>query len=73
MVQAWSLVLAVVAEFAKAAAAECRYGQLKWLAHYRDDPAVSVARRIYLEFYSDAATQFVGRCSVPQCPLEEIQ
>jgi hypothetical protein len=48
------LVLAVVAEFAKAVAAGRRYEQLKWLALARDDPAASTARRIYLEFYSDA-------------------
>jgi hypothetical protein len=69
MAQAWSLVRAVAAEFAKAVAAERRYERLKWLALGRDDPAVSVARRIYIEFYSD--TQSVDRCGVPQRPPAE--
>jgi glutathione S-transferase len=51
--QAWSLVLAVVAELAKAVAAERRYEQLRCRAFDMDDPAANTARRIYTEFYAE--------------------
>ena len=48
-----AFVLAIATEFRRAAAATHRYERLKRIATARDDPAVSTARRIYMEFYSD--------------------
>jgi hypothetical protein len=47
------LVLAVVEEFSRATAAAHRYEQLKQTAWAHDDRAADVARRIFMEFYSD--------------------
>jgi hypothetical protein len=48
-----AFVLAIATEFRRAAAATHRYERLQCMARARDDPAVSTARRIYMEFYSD--------------------
>jgi hypothetical protein len=48
-----AFVLAIATEFRRAAAATHRYERLQRMAHAGDDPAVSTARRIYIEFYSD--------------------
>ena len=46
-------VLAVAGEFSRATAAAHRYDQLKRTAWAYDDRAADVARRIFMEFYSD--------------------
>jgi hypothetical protein len=46
-------VLAVADEFSRATAAAHRYEQLKRTAWAYDDRAADVARRIFMEFYSD--------------------
>jgi hypothetical protein len=46
-------VLAVAGEFSRATAAAHRYEQLKRTAWAYDDRAADVARRIFMEFYSD--------------------
>ena len=46
-------VLAVAEEFSRATAAAHRYEQLKRTAWAYDDRAADVARRIFMEFYSD--------------------
>ena len=48
-----AFVLAIATEFRRAAAATHRYERLQSMARAGDDPAVSTARRIYIEFYSD--------------------
>jgi hypothetical protein len=48
-----AFVLAIATEFRRAAAATHRYERLQRMARAGDDPAVSTARRIYIEFYSD--------------------
>jgi hypothetical protein len=47
-----AVVLAVVAEFRRAAAATERYEQLRHTAHACNGPDASPARRVYLEFYT---------------------
>jgi len=44
--------VALAGEYRRATAAAYRYEQLKRRPRARDDPETSVARRIYLEFYS---------------------
>ena len=46
-------VLAIAGEFGRATAAAHRYEQLKRTAWAYDDRAADVARRIFMEFYSD--------------------
>ena len=46
-------VLAIAEEFSRATAAAHRYEQLKRMARAYDDRAADVARRIFMEFYSD--------------------
>lgn len=41
-----------IGEYRRAIVAAYRYQQLKRMPRARDDPETSVARRIYLEFYS---------------------
>ena len=48
-----AFVLAIATEFGRAAAAAHRYERLQRMARAPDDPAVSTARRIYVEFYAD--------------------
>ena len=46
-------VLAIAEEFSRATEAAHRYEQLKRMAGAYDDRAAGVARRIFMEFYSD--------------------
>ena len=46
-------VLAIAEEFSRATAAGHRYEQLKRTAWAYDDRRADVARRIFMEFYSD--------------------
>ena len=48
-----AFVLAIATEFGRAVAAAHRYERLQRMARAPDDPAVSTARRIYMEFYAD--------------------
>ena len=48
-----AFVLAIATEFRRAVAAAHRYERLQRTAIAGDDPAVSTARRIYMEFYAD--------------------
>jgi hypothetical protein len=48
----FAFVLAVVAEFRRAAAAAERYEELRYAARACNDPDASPARRVYREFYA---------------------